>query len=354
MLCCICNRDAFFTHFILFFHIISYNIYDSFVIDFLCHGNDLSLIPQNIIETMTKNNNYKSKIKALLFKKYAMVDYIEKYQKFIMFKNKYFNICPFSKSIKFDLIICGSDQIWNPNITDGLKKEYFGYIKKYKNKAISYAASCGDLKELKYEDKEKILNYTNNLGLIGVREKSLYDFFEQNQKTSYLNIDPTFLISKNEYIDGLKLQKFDNSYLLIYDLCKDEKLYKLAKKLAKKKKLKIKTICGYIPYNKNLKGKIYNCSPTEFLEYIYNAQYIITNSFHGLAFSLIFEKQFNILLPSKRPSRLVDLLTELNLISRIIYDEKKICDDYIDYVIINKKLNKKISESINYISKGLK
>lgn len=323
------------------------------IIDFTDKGNGQEFYPKikekNIIKE--SSNIFKGIIKYLIYIKVARDDYNLKFEKFSEFRKEYLIVDKNLNSIKdnYKLFICGSDQIWNPNITGDFKDYYFGLDEKQNNiKTISYAASCGSLDEI--QDKATFLNKISNLKKIGVREKSLYNFIIDNGLFCVHTIDPTFLLTKDQYINYFNLSKNNDTYLLVYALQENPLLLKYAEEIAKIHNLEIKVVAGYIPKTTNKTIK-FDSSPIEFLSYVYNASYILTNSFHGLAFSLIFKKQFNVVMPQSRGSRITDLLCDLNLENKIIDDDINV--EFIDYKAIDEKLNVVINESKKYLHDAL-
>ena len=99
---------------------------------------------------------------------------------------------------------------------------------------------------------------------------------------------------------------------------------------------------------------LYSYGPIDFVNAFKHAEYIITNSFHGTVFSIIFEKSFYSVLPQERAGRIKDLLHDINLEVRIIHDkEEVILDENIDYNLINEKIEVLKSKSKDFLKKGV-
>lgn len=236
-----------------------------------------------------------------------------------------------NKSINYDIVICGSDQVWNPEITNGLDKIYFSDIKSSSIKA-SYAASVGDLRVLNGHEKD-FIEKINKMDYVSTREKDLSEFIKsKTNKKAVQVLDPTLLLQAKNYIELVKEPKnIPDNYLLIYKMQNNKDLYKTAEKIAKELNLKIIEI-GF-KTNKNITF-IESASPGEFLWYFKNAKYIITNSFHGTAFSIIFQKNF-VTFPHKSVGqRMIDFLNSIDLTERLLYS-------YNEY-------DKRVLEEINY------
>ena len=129
----------------------------TFIVDYKCVGNDDSF--KNIKQSFYKINNVLKRIyKIAQFDFYIGRKYDYKIIKFEDFKKSYLSVSELKDTLKdFDVILCGSDQIWNPRITNGFQDVYFGVKKPKTTKYISYAASCGDISEFSVQEKENLL-----------------------------------------------------------------------------------------------------------------------------------------------------------------------------------------------------
>lgn len=323
------------------------------VLDFRCKGNSQEYSPENYIKKLCYSKNIiKSMLKKVLFSLFAKKQYCEKYKKFEAFKKTQLTIAPYTNVYEeYDYIFCGSDQIWNDDITGGFQLPYFGADKpeNSRTKVCSYAASCGDIAEFSQEKKEELFSLIKNLNKISVREKNLNYALNENNIFSVNALDPTFLLSAEEYTEHFQVEEqTETGYVLEYALRPSTVLDSLAKKVAEKKGLKIKKICGYCSL-KNEAG-IFNAGPDDFVSLVANSDYIVTNSFHGTAFSLIFRKDFNVVLPPTRKGRVSDLLDLLNLHNRICTDCDSAVVSEILYNEVEPSLNAEIEKSKQFIN----
>jgi len=140
----------------------------------------------------------------------------------------------------------------------------------------------------------------------------------------------------------------------LYILGKNDKIAQLSNFIRKEKKLE--KIYTFSKQKFGIDGikSIATSGPLEFLNYFKSSKYILTNSFHGTVFSIIYKKEFFVMLPAKRPERIISLLNKLGLENRIIYDVenlKEIIKDKIDYKNIDKKLEDERNKSLKYITK---
>lgn len=251
---------------------------------------------------------------------------------------------------EYDAFITGSDQVFNPRLT-GFDKIYFLDFVKDKNKCFSYAASFG----LNYEnltDKEKIFIKQNlkNFKCLSLREKQGVDIVSKlsNIKTD-VHIDPTLLLDKQDWLKIAKVPK-ENDFVLVYLMNNNEKIINFTKELSKIKNLKIINISSNFINKTGIKTIC--VTPEQWINYFINAKYVITNSFHGLAFSVNFNKQFFVdFLPNKFPvnSRLENLLNLTNLKDRLIDNIGTDYDKPINWNSVNKIIEIEREKSINYL-----
>ncbi|MDP4182404.1 MAG: polysaccharide pyruvyl transferase family protein [Bacillota bacterium] len=196
----------------------------------------------------------------------------------------------------YDKFICGSDQVWNHNIT----KNDFSYLLEFvydMKKKYSYAASFG-FEEVKSELLLDYRNLLNEFNMISVRERKGQNIVKKLITADCpVVLDPTLLLSNTEWkkVAGCDL-KFKN-YILLYILMETETIFSFVNYLSKAIGLQI----IYINMSEEKPGMINlrNIGPTEWLSLIMNADYIVTNSYHGTIFSLNLNKNFFVeLLPS--------------------------------------------------------
>ena len=304
---------------------------------------------------------------SILMRTIARVIIIPSYiKRFSSFKKFYKNLNQTKKEyhsneeIKKDLpvadIYCtGSDQVWNSEWNEGVDKALFLDFAPDNKKKVAISASFGK-KSLNDDEiiitKELLSKYSN----ISLREKSGVDILKQLKIDNSINIlDPTLLLNKQEW-EIVASKKFTNEkYILVYNLNRNSKIDRYAENLSKETGLKIKYL-SYQIHEFYKKGKMY-CNPKveDFLSLIKNAEYVITDSFHGTAFSLNFEKEFVIVYPEKYSTRIQSILELLDLKDRVAKDEKdlKVCEKKINYSTVSKKLNNERIKSIEWIKNAL-
>ena len=237
-----------------------------------------------------------------------------------------------SERDSFDLLICGSDQIWNPLLTFGPAKAYFLKFAGTKTRKISYAASVGNPPCF----KNRIAKYIRELDAVSIREKQ-----EWLEKKADLipehHIDPTFLLNDEEWGKICAEPVTEEPYILVYFMQSNNAAYSAVKSIKQKLGYIVIDISRYGYAPDVVDQSLVNVGPEDFLGLFRNAAYVCTNSFHGFAFSIIFHKQFSFI-PLKRFGYRIDALCSLFDMKRIARDGAAYYDieydpEYIETVI---------------------
>lgn len=248
-------------------------------------------------------------------------------------------------SYDYSILIAGSDQIWNRKITGVLSDAYTLNFKNQDIKKISYAASIGDASLVgKYQNeyKEKI----SKINYISVREDSAKTELKKIIPDDIsVVLDPTLLLSKdewNKYVNDFKNEK----YILAYVVAPDAEYMRIVNDLANKTNLKVIFFdIRNHGYKSNKKCEsAYEKGPLDFIDYIKNAEYIVTTSFHATVFSIIFNKKFFIVPHKETGSRVTNLLEKLEIYGRIF-------SSYEEFKNINYEFEtdwKKVDEKLEY------
>lgn len=281
---------------------------------------------------------------------------IKRWNNFNLFSDNYFNLYPYKhKSFfeDFDLIVIGSDQVWNPKLTGGnLDTHFLG--DGFKCPYASYAASS---KFLDYTEKECDIfrNLLNNFIGLSVREQNLQKKLQPfSPKQIELVLDPTLLAGRDVYKNITSSYNIpSDKYILLYEIHRHEKVRELAKLIAKERKYTVIELVSQ-PMTKNeSEFTIFpTASPGDFIHIIKNSSFVITTSFHGLALSLIFEKDFYAVKQhNSADDRLSNLLKLVGLQDRFIDSLHNINYSSVNYNNVNELLLKERVKSDKYIQK---
>jgi len=328
------------------------------------HFDEVEVIdyrPEYLLRDYRAINTYS--LKSILMSLYSLPEFLKKKRGFRDFKKQYLNtskkIYPTASEIKdidSDFIFVGSDQIWNSKITGGYDPAFFGKFEGSESKKIvSYAASLGQY-QLSDGERKAFLSLLENVDCISVREEEGVKLISENTgKIPSLVIDPTLLIEEDFWNRMAEKREECGKYVLIYNLTNAPEMFKIAKKISREKGLEIIEIKGGRKGISKRKHKvIYSASPKDFVDMIANAAYVVTDSFHGTAFSVIMKKDFIVIPHKTRGGRMRTLLESLGLETRICGDaDASVLHEQIDYTEVNKKLSELRERSNDFISRSI-
>ena len=254
---------------------------------------------------------------------------------------------------QYRYFITGSDQVWSP-IAAGFDEAYFlPFVAE--NRKYSYAASIGTT-QLTVDQEIEFKNRLKGFSIVSIREKSNEELIKKIDPTIEVavHVDPTLLLSKSDWCKLTLDPIIKEPYLLIFNVEKPINNIDFAKKLAAEKQLKI----VYINERTIIKDKsiryIQAPSPEKFITLFANADAVVTNSFHGTVFSLIFQKDFYVELDNKkqRNNRVEALLEMVHISNREItssYSTSKF--DPINWQLVEEVLKNERENSSKYLQR---
>lgn len=238
--------------------------------------------------------------------------------------------------LKVDMMICGSDQIWGA-ISELMYLQLPGHFKR-----IAYAASFGGYQIDNPIDKRKVWKWLESFDLITVREKDGIKACRDLGAESYEVIDPTLLLGRSDYMSISKkyIPQTSKPYILLYLLgnpipMEIDEVYEMAQEL----QMDVKYVASQgreDEYNKTY--------PTieEWLSMMENASYVVTNSYHGTIFSMLYNKPF-LTVPlvgntARMNSRIMDLLKRYHLEHRLYQGNIRAVITPVDYSAFNEEV----------------
>lgn len=265
---------------------------------------------------------------------------------------------------KYDFFISGSDQVWNPNCAFSL------FLQKFvqnSEKKISYAASISR-NSLSEHEAEIMIPYIAKFKNCSVREKTAKKILEdQGISNVKVVLDPTFLLSKEQWMDIIPKNQKKEKYALAYFFSDSKQYRKKIQIFCKKNNLKL----YYIPYSKqeyistdSIGDGVpqENVGPIEFLKLLNNAEYVFTDSFHGVALSINLEKQFVVFERDSKKSgasmnsRIYDILELFKIRDRLISNIDKldqILSEKINYSVVSNILKEERIKSEEFLKSAL-
>lgn len=250
-----------------------------------------------------------------------------------------------------DVYFAGSDQIWNTLFQNGRDPAfYLDFVPDIRVKA-SYAASFAT-EYIVEEWKNKVTTWLKNLDFISVRENSGRRILENLGFENVTTVlDPVFLLNKEQWNELTVKDIFKEKYILVYDFDENIEMENFAKRIAKERNWKIFSV-----FKSRYADRCFaNEGPEMFLTLIKNASFVISNSFHATAFSLIFQKEFVVFRRKEGiNTRMADLVNLVGLSERVITtSNEQIGNRKIDYLQIYERLDKEIEQSKKYIKSVL-
>lgn len=267
----------------------------------------------------------------------------------------------YEASMDYDVFVTGSDQVWNPGAQSSIEP-YFLTFAPNSAKKISFAASFG-ISEIDSCLRERYKEYLSRYDFISVREKNACDMVKQLVgKDAECVLDPTLLLTKDEWMKVAR--QYDNvpeRYVLVYTLFESPAIFSLAKKVAKEKGISVLRITKRAYFVSHIEGisNISDAGPAEFVSIIAGADYVVTDSFHGTAFSVNFGIPFLTVVSSKNKSnsRMESLLDVVGLSDRLITDDSDMdsveYETPIDLKVVGQRLESARNKTIDFLKKAI-
>ena len=291
--------------------------------------------------------------------------YYSKHNMHIKFDEFERNIIPHSETVyksksklnnmSYDVILFGSDQIWNSALTNGIAEEYIGGFECLPGtRKIAYAASCGT-SDFQEESRSVYYDCLKDFCAIGVREESFRKTLSSCGYDAKCVLDPTLLLTADDWRKIIPEEKKVNScnYLLLYAFDEDEKIYNLTREYAKKHGFQV-VVVAYkeksVMYGMTVRT---DCGPIEFLELFFYAKHVITTSFHGTVFSILFQKNFHCVPHPEYRTRTDSLLEMFALENHNVDELVSFHDIETDWDKVNTILEYRRNLSISFLKQAL-
>ena len=261
------------------------------------------------------------------------------------------NGCP-----EYDVYCVGSDQVWNPRCFTNLAPYLLSFAPDNARK-ISYASSFG-VSSLPSSAEAQYAKFLNRFDAIAVREAAGADIVKKLiGRDAKIVLDPTLLLSPNDWATIEKpVPNLPDRYLLTYELRPQSALANLAQEIARRQGLKIVRLGCRQKFYSDPVVNIADAGPAEFLYLFRNAAFVVTNSFHGTAFSVNFSKPFFSVLERGRNnnSRQLSLLNACGLDSQVYYDGDPFPSSFdVDFSSATQRLASLRNSSIEYLNSAI-
>lgn len=257
----------------------------------------------------------------------------------------------------YSYYICGSDQIWAPNQFD---ESYFLSFVNFNEKKIAYAPSIG-LPQIPPDLVDKYRDLISGIGFVSIREEDGADIIKEILGWDIpVVLDPTLLLTSNEWEKHMTKPDKKQPYILCYFLGSNKKHRKWVENLKKETGYKIIVLpfaTGDFFWGDE---QAFEVGPKEFIGLINNAEIVCTDSYHGMLFSISFNKEFYAFLRFKEDdmlnqnSRVLNFLESMKLKNRIVDLNAKDEYDDINWIGVNNFLDSARTGSINFLKEALK
>lgn len=254
---------------------------------------------------------------------------------------------------KADVYIAGSDQIWNTLFRNGRDAAFYLDFAPKTARRITYAASFAT-KDVAEDYKPFVCNMLRGLDSISLREKiSLPLLTSLGRPDGVAVCDPVLLLSQRQW-NNLLPEAVQNRepYLLVYDTGGSAQLKEAAIKIAKQRNLKVYNVSAFkLSYSDK---DFWYSGPLNFVRLIRDAEFIVSNSFHATAFSLIFHREFCVIYRTEAINeRMYSLLEQYGLLDRMLDGNLTIPTTPIKYFVVQKKIDEDIAFSKQYLNNAI-
>lgn len=252
-----------------------------------------------------------------------------------------------------DGFVCGSDTIFcidEFGIDDGY---YANYPVMKNGYSIAYAASFGDSHFT--DETYKILDERlSNFKALGIRENWMIPYIKEHSKTPVQRVlDPTLLLTQKDFDTiAVKERLEEDRYLLLYARRYNKKMFDYAERVAKQKGLKIIDI-SLRATNADKHRMFYEAGVEEFLSLVKYADYVVTNSFHGMIMAVQYQRPFVIFSREQCDIKIDEVLEVLGLENRKLFEGENLVDGIIDYSSVKARIQSAKEGSVVYLSNAL-
>lgn len=334
---------------------INKNITNCEIIDFVPNNSCGSKLMRKVPLLRKFKNELLDVKNKLSHNKASKFDEFRKNEMSISKETFYGDINMGNASGKYSTLISGSDQILNSTLSGTSKSFYLHFDDTAKK--ISYASSFGR-ENITDCEVSLIQSELSKFDALSVRETSAADIIKREiNKDALLVVDPVFLLERSDWLHIQNNQLCTpDKYIFVYSMEISKNLETLVETLRNKTNLPVIVVRGGGKQSTFLGTEIFDCGPRDFLGYIANAEYVITNSFHGTAMSLILGKKFISVAHSTRNTRLQNILEMVQSKDKLVPFDLPLndIDSYInDGVSLYPLLEPYIKVSKDYLIKEL-
>lgn len=249
--------------------------------------------------------------------------------------------------------ICGSDSIYDID-EFGMDRVFFSDIEPMRKHSIAYAPSFQDsFGKFDQESLNKVKCYMDNYLAVGLRDRAVADYLDGSCDMPVVHVcDPTLLLDPADYQVIMAERLEESPYLLYYSRRYNPKMERFAERLAEEKNLKVIEI-SLRAANAVRHRAFYSAGVEEFLSLVRYADCVVTNSYHCMIFSMLFEREFYVFSREHCHNKICELLEEFGLQERFCSRQGESCSTAIDYGKVNALRTDKQAQSAKFLKHGL-
>ena len=311
-----------------------------------------------IARALSMNSLRKRGLVGLVYTAAGHFFYLPRHGLFAKFRNLIPHTPPVSPATvagyggRYDTFITGSDQVWSTKLTD-FDKTYFLDFVKPGHRKLSYAASFGG-QTIDEDRRDEYVELLSDFDAMSVREDYGRDLVRDlTGREAAITLDPTLLLTKEEWGTIAAPRQTKEPYVLVYQLGFSGRVVEAVKAVSRAHGLKVQYVPfplgGVVPARLHLR-----LGPPEWLALFRDADYIVTDSYHGIIFSILFEKKFVVVAGGQHKNqRVVSLLTWLGLTDRIFDDALPDIDAPIDYDAVKERLAEGREASLAWLGENV-
>lgn len=258
---------------------------------------------------------------------------------------------------RYDAVICGSDQVWSPYITD-TDISYFLDFCGDTTKRVAYAPSFG-VERFPDGFEKLIAPELQRFHALSAREQSGKELVERlTGREAALAADPTWLVDAADWAAMAQPHPAaEGDYVLYFVVNQSAELLRRCRDFAKRHGLKVVVVGGNpLTAAKNKDAMLsyaMDVGPEQWLYLIRNARYVFTNSFHGTAFSVLFERDLYVEVPSHNGSRLRQVLESFGMEHREVVAGEELSETAVDYAQVREVFARLKEQSLTYLQNAL-
>lgn len=249
--------------------------------------------------------------------------------------------------------VCGSDTIFCINEFKGFVEGYYANFDCMRGKSVSYAASFGD-PAFTDQDYQILNKRLKNFKALGIRENNMLPYVRDHVDVrAERTIDPTLLVEDQHYDDLIAEPQMDEKYILLYSRRYNRNMEQYAENLAKEKGLKLVEIS--IRATNAEKGHVmrYDAGVEEFLSLVKHAEYVVTNSFHGVIFAVQLRTPFYCFSREQGDTKISEVLDLFGLSNRMMVTGLEIVSPTIDYDEVHGRIAEARKSATEYLHDAL-